>query len=54
MNVVRCNACGVIAREEDFMFGMAPISSGALHDLYNDTAGNLRKRRAEAAEKPDD
>ena len=36
------------------ILGMAPISSGALHDLYNDTAGNLRRRRAEAAEKPDD
>lgn len=23
MNVVRCNACGVIAREEDFMFDEA-------------------------------
>ena len=36
------------------ILGMVPISSGALHDLYNDTAGNLRRRRAEAAEKPDD
>ena len=36
------------------ILGMAPISSGALHDRYNDTAGNRRRRRAEAAEKPDD
>ena len=36
------------------ILGMAPISSGALHDLYGDVAANLRDRRAEIAEKPDD
>ena len=36
------------------ILGMAPISTGALHDLYGDVAANLRDRRAEIAEKPDD